>query len=157
MQKQKGFTLIELIVVIAIIAVLAAIVAVNTTSYIQKAKVAAIQADLKQASVAAAQYYADHQTYNGFCDAQMGSSGSCNGLVGGSGTTCCSGGDPSWQKICQAIVSQGAYPYCEAPDTASNCSAGPYAAAAMLGGNVVSCVDSTGKTATDIRSTCACN
>ena len=46
MNKQKGFTIIELIVVIAIIAILAAIVLVNVTSYINKAKDAAIKSDL---------------------------------------------------------------------------------------------------------------
>ena len=46
MQKQKGFTIIELIVVIAIIAVLASIVLVNVTSYINKSKNAAIQGNL---------------------------------------------------------------------------------------------------------------
>ena len=38
MNKQKGFTIIELIVVIAIIAVLAAIVMVNVTKYIAQGK-----------------------------------------------------------------------------------------------------------------------
>jgi prepilin-type N-terminal cleavage/methylation domain-containing protein len=46
MNKQKGFTIIELIVVVAIIAVLAAIVLVNVTSYINKGKDAAIQGNL---------------------------------------------------------------------------------------------------------------
>jgi prepilin-type N-terminal cleavage/methylation domain-containing protein len=46
MNKQKGFTIIELIVVIAIIAVLAAIVLVNVTSYINKSRVAAIQGNM---------------------------------------------------------------------------------------------------------------
>jgi prepilin-type N-terminal cleavage/methylation domain-containing protein len=46
MNKQKGFTLIELIVVIAIIAILAAIVLVNVTQYIGKSKDAAIKANM---------------------------------------------------------------------------------------------------------------
>ena len=46
MQKQKGFTIIELIVVIAIIAILAAIVLVNVTTYISKAKDARINSDM---------------------------------------------------------------------------------------------------------------
>jgi prepilin-type N-terminal cleavage/methylation domain-containing protein len=46
MNKQKGFTIIELIVVIAIIAVLAAIVLVNVTQYINKGKDAGIKGDL---------------------------------------------------------------------------------------------------------------
>ena len=46
MNKQKGFTIIELIVVIAIIAILAAIVLVNVTVYINKAKDARINSDI---------------------------------------------------------------------------------------------------------------
>ncbi|MCX6721887.1 MAG: prepilin-type N-terminal cleavage/methylation domain-containing protein, partial [Candidatus Staskawiczbacteria bacterium] len=46
MNKQKGFTIIELIVVIAIIAVLAGIVLVNVTSYINKSRNAAVKGNL---------------------------------------------------------------------------------------------------------------
>ena len=46
MNKQKGFTIIELIVVIAIIAVLAGIVLVNVTQYINKGRNAAIQGNM---------------------------------------------------------------------------------------------------------------
>lgn len=46
MNKQKGFTIIELIVVIAIIAVLASIVLVNVTQYINKSKDANIKGNL---------------------------------------------------------------------------------------------------------------
>jgi prepilin-type N-terminal cleavage/methylation domain-containing protein len=46
MKKQKGFTIIELIVVIAIIAVLASIVLVNVTSYINKGKDSAARGNL---------------------------------------------------------------------------------------------------------------
>ncbi len=55
MQKQKGFTIIELIVVIAIIAVLASIVMVNVTGYINKSKDAAIQGNLSTMLTNAAQ------------------------------------------------------------------------------------------------------
>lgn len=57
MNKQKGFTIIELIVVIAIIAVLASIVMVNVTSYIAKGKDAAIKGNLLSAMTDAAVYY----------------------------------------------------------------------------------------------------
>ena len=43
MNKQKGFTIIELIVVIAIIAILASIVLVNVTNILIRAKDAAIK------------------------------------------------------------------------------------------------------------------
>lgn len=61
MNKQKGFTIIELIVVIAIIAVLAAIVLVNVTSYIAKGKDSAIKSNLGTIKTNAAAYY-DQQT-----------------------------------------------------------------------------------------------
>ena len=68
MNKQKGFTIIELIIVIAIIAVLAAIVLVNVTQYIQKGKDAAIKADMSTLQTNGAVYF-DKQsptTYAGF-------------------------------------------------------------------------------------------
>ena len=57
MNKQKGFTIIELIVVIAIIAVLAGIVLVNVTSYINKGKNAAIEGNMATLLTNAAAYF----------------------------------------------------------------------------------------------------
>lgn len=68
MQKQKGFTIIELIVVIAIIAVLAAIVMVSVTQYINKSKQAAIKADLSSLSKLAVDYFSQNGGYQGFCE-----------------------------------------------------------------------------------------
>jgi prepilin-type N-terminal cleavage/methylation domain-containing protein len=59
MNKQKGFTIIELIVVIAIIAILSAIVLVNVTQYINKSKTSAIQANLSTVETSMAAYLAD--------------------------------------------------------------------------------------------------
>ncbi len=68
MQKQKGFTIIELIVVIAIIAVLAAIVLVNVTQYIAKGKDASITGNLASVMTNAAVFYDTHSsTYTGLC------------------------------------------------------------------------------------------
>jgi prepilin-type N-terminal cleavage/methylation domain-containing protein len=67
MDKQKGFTIIELIVVIAIIAVLAGIVLVNVTQYINKAKVTAVKADMYSLNRAAADYFITNGTFNGIC------------------------------------------------------------------------------------------
>jgi prepilin-type N-terminal cleavage/methylation domain-containing protein len=66
MNKQKGFTIIELIVVIAIIAVLAAIVLVNVTQYINKGKDAAAQGNLDTMLTDAAIFYANSGSYAGF-------------------------------------------------------------------------------------------
>jgi prepilin-type N-terminal cleavage/methylation domain-containing protein len=57
MNKQKGFTIIELIVVIAIIAVLAAIVLVNVTTYINKGKNAAVRGNMATLLTNAAAYF----------------------------------------------------------------------------------------------------
>lgn len=71
MNKQKGFTIIELIVVIAIIAVLAAIVLVNVTQYISKGRDSAVTGNLAGILTNAAQYYDDDATnkgsYTGLC------------------------------------------------------------------------------------------
>ena len=55
--KQKGFTIIELVVVIAIIGILAAVVMVNVISYIGKGRDAAIKSNLANTMVAATLYY----------------------------------------------------------------------------------------------------
>ncbi len=57
--RNKGFTLIELIVVIAIIAVLAAIIAPNAFKAIEKAKISATIADLQAIKTAAMSCYSD--------------------------------------------------------------------------------------------------
>ncbi|MBI2053742.1 MAG: prepilin-type N-terminal cleavage/methylation domain-containing protein [Candidatus Staskawiczbacteria bacterium] len=68
MQKQKGFTIIELIVVIAIIAVLAAIVMVNVTNYIAKSKDSATKGNMHSMVVDSIKYYdVPAPTYAGLC------------------------------------------------------------------------------------------
>jgi len=66
MNKQKGFTIIELIVVIAIIAVLAAIVLVNVTQYIAKSRDAAIKGNMATIATNAAVFFDGNNTYVGF-------------------------------------------------------------------------------------------
>jgi prepilin-type N-terminal cleavage/methylation domain-containing protein len=75
MNKNKGFTIVELIVVIAIIAVLAAIVLVNVTQYINKSKNSAIKGNLASLTTNAAAYFDENATDVGgaFClDADTG-------------------------------------------------------------------------------------
>jgi len=64
MNKQKGFTIIELLVVVAIIAVLAAIVLVNVTGYINQGKNAAVKGNLATIMTNGAVFYDAHGTYN---------------------------------------------------------------------------------------------
>jgi prepilin-type N-terminal cleavage/methylation domain-containing protein len=84
MQKQKGFTIIELIVVIAIIAVLAAIVVTSVNVYLKKSRHAAELADVKQLTTAATIYFNNHGNYDNLC-----------------GDT--AGGDSQFPKILDAI------------------------------------------------------
>ncbi len=65
MNKQKGFTIIELIVVIAIIAVLAAVVMVNVTQYIAKGRDASIKANYSTMMTNAADYFYNTPTGHG--------------------------------------------------------------------------------------------
>ncbi|MFA5118647.1 MAG: prepilin-type N-terminal cleavage/methylation domain-containing protein [Candidatus Omnitrophota bacterium] len=57
--KNKGFTLIELIVVIAIIAILAAIIAPNAFKAIEKSKVASSIEDCRSIKTAVMSFYSD--------------------------------------------------------------------------------------------------
>ncbi|MCX7927896.1 MAG: prepilin-type N-terminal cleavage/methylation domain-containing protein [Candidatus Omnitrophica bacterium] len=59
LEKQKAFTLIELIVVIAIIAILAAVVAPNAFRAVEKSKIARLVRDTKTIKSAAYNMYAD--------------------------------------------------------------------------------------------------
>ena len=72
MNKQKGFTIIELIVVVAIIAVLAGIVMVSVVTYINKGKNAAIIGNLDTITKGGTIYFASNNSYTGgledFCD-----------------------------------------------------------------------------------------
>ena len=74
MNKSKGFTIIELIVVIAIIAILAGIVLVNVTTYINKAKDAAVRSDLANLAMGMAACYSSSAglSYSGCFDATNG-------------------------------------------------------------------------------------
>jgi len=63
MKKEKGFTLIELMIVVAIIGILAAIAIPQFSSYRLKAFNAAAQADLRNVMTAEEASYAEAQEY----------------------------------------------------------------------------------------------
>jgi prepilin-type N-terminal cleavage/methylation domain-containing protein len=65
--KNKGFTLIELIVVIAVIGVLSAIILFSVTQYINRGKDSNIAASLVVLIPAGEVYYNSASAYSGFC------------------------------------------------------------------------------------------
>ena len=63
MQNRKGFTLIELLIVVVIIGILAAIAIPKFASTKEKAYLAAMKSDLRNAATAQEGYFADNTVY----------------------------------------------------------------------------------------------
>ncbi len=89
--KNKGFTIIELIVVIAIIGVLAGIVAVNVNNYLKKSRDARRKTDISQLMAALELYYIERGEYP-----ISGGASSPNSLWSNSG-------DTSWNTLQTAL------------------------------------------------------
>jgi type IV pilus assembly protein PilE len=63
--KQKGFTLIELMIVVAVIGILASIAMPAYTNYIKKGKAAEGTSNLADLRIKAEQFFQDNRTYAG--------------------------------------------------------------------------------------------
>lgn len=69
MSRNKGFTLIELMIVVAIVGILAGIALPMYTDYVKRGKVQEATANLSDMRVKLEQFYQDNRTYVGACTA----------------------------------------------------------------------------------------
>lgn len=67
MQKNRGFTLIEIMIVIAIVGILTAIALPSYTDYVRRGKISEAAGGLSGMSVKMEQYFQDNRTYVGAC------------------------------------------------------------------------------------------
>ena len=73
MSNRKGFTLIELLIVVVIIGILAAIAIPKFAATKDKAKLASVKTDLRNAMTAQEAYFSDYATYGTFAQLQTAS------------------------------------------------------------------------------------
>ena len=69
MLKNRGFTLIEIMIVIAIVGILTAIALPAYTDYVQRGKISEAAGGLSGMTVKMEQYFQDNRTYVGACTA----------------------------------------------------------------------------------------
>jgi type IV pilus assembly protein PilE len=67
MHKNRGFTVIELMVVVAVVAVLASVAYPSYRDYLLRGKITEAVSMLSEIRVKAEQFYQDNRTYDGSC------------------------------------------------------------------------------------------
>ena len=102
--KQKGFTIIELLIVIVVIGILAAITVVAYTGIQQRARVAVLQSDLKNASTQLEIDNVNNSTYPATEPAANGG----QGLKASPGTTWQYTYNSTWNSYCLTGTNSGA-------------------------------------------------
>jgi len=135
MNKQKGFTIVELIVIIAIIAVLAGIIVSSVTAYIRSSKVSAIKANLSTLVSKATVYFENSFGDHGYSFVSDSTSG-----CGGSGEVISS-------PVTQAINKADGGTMCFGSGTSGEqdwCAKAKMPGNEDFGSSDVFCVDSTG-------------
>ena len=69
MKRERGFSLVELLVVVAIVGILSAIAVPQYSDYVLRGKIAEATATLSEHRVRMEQYFQDNRTYVGACAA----------------------------------------------------------------------------------------
>ncbi len=74
LQRQKGFSLMELLIALVIVAVLASVAVPSYNSYMAKGKLAQAVTQLNESALRMEQYFLDNRTYSG-------AGGGCGGVL----------------------------------------------------------------------------
>jgi prepilin-type N-terminal cleavage/methylation domain-containing protein len=147
MQKQKGFTIIELLVVVAIIAVLTGIVLVNVTSYINKGKDAAMKGNLSTMLTNGAVFYSNNGNYTNFTTSTTSPKTVAADCAGNSG----------FNGPCLALLNAGytSITFTCAGTSCTSAATGWCAMVTQKASTNTYCVDSTGNKLDKASGTCA--